>query len=361
MRTISPVNETNTLELQALSGQDMGLTPARGVSLHIPAGESLVLLGQAGSGRRSLLRLIAGFGEVAAGRILFNGHDIASLPAHRRPFTLLTEQDTLFPHMSVAKNVAYGLRSHAMEPGELAARISNALDLAGLPCREKAFPESLNDGERQLAALARALAVEPLVLLLDDAFNRVDPYESARLLARLRDLQHQAGFTMVAASSDGALAIATASRIAAMDAGKIVECNRPDELYSRPRTALAAHMTGPVNLVPGDLLRDLPAACRNGAVHSAAQGGAANALMVRPDAIELHLQAPEPTLASLQGYVSNVTFAPSGLTAYIRLDGTTEMLIAQIRGRRLDTDDLPEGRRVWCTWDQDAAHCVSYQ
>jgi len=301
MRTIPSVSETNTLELQALSGQNVDLTPAHGVSLHIPAGESLVLLGQAGSGRSSLLRLIAGFGEVTAGRILFNGHDVVSLPPHRRPFKLLTEQDTLFPHMTVAKNVAYGLRSRALEPGELEAQISKALDLAGLPGREKAYPETLTDGERQQAVLARALAVEPLILLLDDALNRVAPHDAARLLARLGDLQRQVGFTMVTAPSDGAMAIATSTRIAVMESGKVVECNRPAELYSRPRTALAAYMTGPVNLIPGDFLRGLPATNQNSAVQMAAQGGAANALMIQPDSVELHLQAPEKRADQLAG------------------------------------------------------------
>ncbi len=356
MRTIAAMGATNTLELQGLSGFADRLPPVADITLGVPAGRTVVLLGEAAAGGGCLLRLIAGFGTLTGGRILFNGHEVQTAPARRRPFALLTARDALFPHMTVGKNVAYGLNARGMGRSELESRIGSALDLAGLRGREDAWPGALNPGERQRAALARALAVEPLVLLMDDALGMVDAAQAGQILGRLGTLQGEARFTLMLATGDGATAMAFADRVGVMHDGRMIELDRPRAVYDSPRHAVTARLTGPANLVPGRALGALPPASLGPAARRAAEGGGRQALLLRPDAVGIHLR--RPGAPALEGRVSGLAYSVIGLAAHIRLEGMDETLIARVDTAQLDADDLREGRRVWCTWDDEAARPV---
>ena len=352
------VTSANSLELQHVAGVDEPAAPISGIDLVLPAGRSLALLGPPRAGKSSLLRLVAGFGRLGGGRILFNGHDLHRVPPQRRPFALLGAQDALFPHMTVTDNVAYGLKAQRLDRSETSRRVAAALDLVGSRGLERLLPEGLNRGERQKVALARALAIEPLVLLLDDPLGALDPLEQARLMATLASLQRTVGMSLLAATTDGAAAMAFADRIAVLQEGSIVQTGRPDELYELPEHALTARLTGPVNLLTGRSTgRGIEI---EGLGELAAQGsvavGATAALALRPDRIELHLVRPNAT--ALEGRVERLAFAAGGLTAHVALAQRRECLAARIDTRRLASNDLPEGQRVWCTWADDHARLV---
>ena len=356
MRTIAAMGATNTLELQGVAGVADGPPPVTNVTFAVPAGRTVALLGEAEAGGGRLLRLIAGFGALTAGRILFNGHAVHDVPARRRPFVLLTRRDSLFPHMTVRRNVAYGLGGRGLGRSEVEGRVATALDTVGLRGLEDVRPGELDPGERQLAALARALAVEPLVLLMDDALGAVDAARAGRVLGRLRALQREARFALLLATADGALAMGFADRIGAMRGGRLIELDRPRAIHDSPRHAVTARLTGPANLVPGHVLRGLPVAALGPAARDAAEGGEDRVLLIRPDAVDVHVERPEPP--ALEGRVARLTFSAAGPVAHIRLDGVDEALIARVDAARLDAEDLPEGRRVWCTWDDARARPV---
>jgi len=350
------VRTTNLLELQRLSGQDNGFPPVEEVSLSFAPGQSHFLMGTSDSGSGSLLRLIAGFGTAASGHVLYNGHDLSGIPPRRRPFTLLTARDALFPHMTVSRNVSYGLNTRDLERSELDHRIESVLHLAGIDGRGDAMPDDLTAGERQQVALARALAVEPLVLLMDEALSYVDPAAVGRIMTGLRSLRKDVGFTLITATADGALAMAFADRIVVMREGRIVEQGSPRMLYDSPRSALTARLTGPANLIPGHVLRDLPRHDVSKQTRDAAKAGDRRALLVRPDTLDLHLVQPDAP--AIVGHVASLAYSPAGMAAHIRIDGMPETLIARVDTPRLDPDDLPEGRRVWCTWADELARVV---
>lgn len=348
----------NNLELQRVTGQDSPAAPVAGIDLRIDSGQTLVLLGSARAGKSSLLRLIAGFGILESGHIVFNGHDLGELSAHKRPFTLLTQQDALFPHMTVAKNVAYGLKSRKLARPEQDHRVAMSLEIVGLQGLEKVYPHALNPAERQQAALARALAVQPLVLLLDEALSQLDPINAGRVLGDLRSLQQQVGMTMMMATTDPTLAMGMADKLAVLHEGQLIDLDRPDALYRAPGSALTARLTGPVNLVPGDILRTYPGQPSSKAFAEVAEAGAQWALALRPDHLEIHLTQPPGPTEHLEGHVERLAYSPAGLAAHIRIAGLHENLVIRVDSGRLDADDLSEGRRVWCTWDAEAAQAV---
>ncbi len=348
----------NILELQRVTGRDGSAAPVAGIDLKVESGKTLVLLGPARAGKSSLLRLIAGFGVLEQGHIVFNGHDMRAYAPHRRPFTLLTDQNALFPHMTIASNVAYGLKARKLAPAEQDARIGWTLDLVGLRGLETVYPRTLNTAERQQAALARALAVEPLVLLLDEALSQLDPLGAARILSNLRDLQRRVELSIVLATTDAELAMGMADSLAILNQGRLIDHDRPSILYASPRSALTARLTGPVNLVPGEILPESKDNDRESPAGQVARSGAGWALALRPDHLEIHLNQPSSPAPRLEGRVERISYAPSGMSVRIQIAGMGESLVARLDTARLDADDLPEGRRVWCTWADGAAHAV---
>ncbi|MBN33193.1 MAG: hypothetical protein CMM46_00180 [Rhodospirillaceae bacterium] len=361
MRTILRVNDINTLQINDVAGADSGVAPVDGVSLRLSAGQTLVLLGDSRSGKESLVRLVAGFGDLVSGTIAFNGHDITRMPPHKRPFTLLTARDALFPHLDIANNVAYGIKPRiAKKEGGSDPRVLRTLEMVELTAARDAFPEALSPAERQQVALARALAVEPLVLLLDNALNELDPLTEGRVMTRLRDLQRQAGFSILDVRRKGSGMMALADHMGVLAEGQLLELDRPQVLYSTPRSALTASLTGPINLIPGDRLADRPESDEGSITRKAAMGRASWALALRPDAIELHLTDANLQTPSLRGKIDGVAYSAFGLTAHIRLSGLETLLTARVDHKRLDVDDLPPGRRVWCTWDDSAANVVPW-
>ena len=212
-----------------------------GVSLDVRAGELLALLGPSGSGKTTLLGIVAGLVRPDAGRLVLGGEDITGLPAGRRRFGMVFQSYALFPHMSVAENVAFGLRvmPRRTRPArvEREARVARLLDMVGLAGLAARYPAQLSGGQQQRVAMARALAIEPRMLLLDEPFSALDAQVRASLRGELRALQRRVGVAAILVTHDQSEAMAIADRVAVMNAGRIEQVGPPEALRAAPRTA----------------------------------------------------------------------------------------------------------------------------
>ena len=219
------------------------------VDLSIAAGEFFALLGGSGSGKTTLLRMIAGFERPDGGRILIDGEDMAQAPPHRRPVNMMFQSYALFPHMSVAKNVEFGLRQEGLRGDELRRRTDEALDLAAMREFAARKPHQLSGGQKQRVALARAIVKRPKVLLLDEPLSALDRKLREATQIHLLDVQKRTGVTFVVVTHDQDEAMAMASRVAVMNAGRVEQVDTPRALYAHPANRFVAGFIGATNLL----------------------------------------------------------------------------------------------------------------
>ncbi|MFE1602360.1 ABC transporter ATP-binding protein [Methylobacterium sp. ID0610] len=279
-----------------------GATPAvEDVSLDLAAGEFFCLLGPSGCGKSTLLRMLAGFEEPSRGRILLDGQDLGGVPPHRRPVNMMFQSYALFPHMSVADNIAYGLRREGLPKAEIAGRVAAMLRLVQLDTFAGRRPDWLSGGQRQRVALARALAKRPRVLLLDEPLGALDRSLREATQGELRGIQRQLGTTFVVVTHDPAEAMVLADRIGVMDRGRLIQVGPAAQLYERPATRYVAGLLGDANLIEGRLGPGGAGARRRldtplGPLtatdhHGAGAEGAAAVLVLRPERVVLRTDA----------------------------------------------------------------------
>lgn len=223
--------------------------------LHIQAGEYLVLLGPSGSGKTTLLMMLAGFVQPTGGQILRDGVPITAVPAEKRGFGVVFQGYALFPHLSVADNVAFALRVRGMARADVQARVRQTLDLMRLGSFADRFPRQLSGGQQQRVALARALAFNPPLLLLDEPMSALDRKLKEDLQAELKELHQRVGTTFVHITHDQEEAMALADRIAVMQDGTIVQVGAPRELYRQPASRFVAGFLGKSNFIEGTVAR----------------------------------------------------------------------------------------------------------
>ena len=232
-----------------------GATALRGVSLDVRPGELLALLGPSGSGKTTLLRVIAGLEIPSAGRVLFGGEDATHIPVQRRQVGFVFQHYALFRHLSVAENIAYGLRARprATRPAEaeIRRRVADLLALVQLEGYERRFPAQLSGGQRQRVALARALAVEPRVLLLDEPFGALDARVRKDLRRWLREIHERTGQTTIFVTHDQDEALELADRVAILNEGRLEQVGTPDEVTDAPASRFVATFVGAAAILPG--------------------------------------------------------------------------------------------------------------
>ena len=224
-----------------------------GLDLDIAGGEFLALLGPSGCGKTTALRAIAGFDRPDAGRVLLAGRDITDVPANKRDMGMVFQAYSLFPNLTVAENVAFGLRVRGRDKGERAGRAGELLELVGLADRGARYPHQLSGGQQQRVALARALAVAPQVLLLDEPLSALDAQVRVQLREEIRRIQLELGITTVFVTHDQAEALSVADRVGVMRSGRLEQIASPDDLYERPATAFVAEFVGTMNRIPATL------------------------------------------------------------------------------------------------------------
>jgi iron(III) transport system ATP-binding protein len=221
------------------------------INLVIEPGEFFALLGPSGSGKSTLLRLIAGFNAAQSGQLLIDGHDVSNVPPWRRNVGMVFQNYALWPHMTVRQNVAFGLEERKLPKAQIDAKVRAALELVGLADYAARRPSQLSGGQQQRVALARTIAIEPQVLLLDEPLSNLDAKLRVQMRTELRSLQRKLGITTIFVTHDQEEAMTTADRIAVMDQGVIQQIGTPMALYDEPVNRFVANFVGSINLVRG--------------------------------------------------------------------------------------------------------------
>jgi len=228
------------------------------LSLDAAPGEFVALLGPSGCGKSTLLRMVAGLVEPDGGEIVLAGLDITRVAVHRRNLGLVFQSYALFPHMTVFENVAFGLRRRGVGPPELGPRVERMLELVRLGPLGARYPRELSGGQQQRVALARALVTEPRVLLLDEPLSNLDALLRDEMRVELKRLQERLGITMIFVTHDQAEALVLSDRVVVMEAGRVEQIGRPEEVYRRPATAFVARFLGRANFLAGTVAESGP-------------------------------------------------------------------------------------------------------
>jgi putative spermidine/putrescine transport system ATP-binding protein len=242
----------STLELVGIGKRFGATTAVEGVGLMLPEARLIAFLGPSGCGKTTLLRMIAGLEAPTAGRIRLDGEDITDLPAHRRRFGMVFQSLALFPHLDVARNIAYALRIRGVPESRWRARVGELLDLVRLPGVERRHVAQLSGGERQRVAIARALALEPRLFLLDEPLSALDAKLREAMQVELRLLQQRLAITTVMVTHDQREAMTMADLVVVMDRGRIQQTGPPLAIYRRPANSFVAGFIGQSNLIPGE-------------------------------------------------------------------------------------------------------------
>ena len=356
------------LEIRDVTKRFGGVAAVDGVSLDIAAGEFFALLGPSGCGKTTLMRMVAGFEAPDAGRVLIGGRDMAGVPPHERPVNMMVQSYALFPHMSVAENIAFGLRRMGMPRADIEARVAEMLRLVQLDGFGPRDPAKLSGGQRQRVALARALARRPALLLLDEPLAALDRKLREETQFELIHVQRELGTSFMLVTHDQNEAMAMAARVGVMRAGKLEQTGTPREVYDAPVSRFVAQFVGEINLLEatvlepaaaGDVARlrlaegpDIPALGRCAA---ATRAGEAVALAVRPEAIELARPGAEAT-PGLRGEIAEIVFRgdaslarvrlASGLVLRASLPAAAMARLALARGEAVEARVAPDAGRV---------------
>ena len=221
------------------------------ISLDVQPGEFVALLGPSGCGKTTALRAISGLETIDSGHVRIGGDDIESVPVHKRDMGMVFQSYSLFPHLTVAQNVAFGLEMRRVRGGEKATRVTEALELVGLGHLAERFAHQLSGGQQQRVALARALVTRPRVLLLDEPLSALDAKVRVQLRDEIRRIQQETGITTVFVTHDQEEALAVADRIAVMNSGRIEQIGTPEDLYLRPASPFVANFVGVSNRLEG--------------------------------------------------------------------------------------------------------------
>ena len=256
--TIPPEGQQPIIQIRNVSKRFGKVHAVDNVSIDIMPGEFFVLLGPSGCGKTTLLRMIAGFELPTEGSVLIDGQDMAKVPPNKRPVNMVFQSYAVFPHMSVADNVGYGLKIAGVGRSELRERVDEALELVKLGGFGSRMPNQLSGGQRQRVALARSLVMRPKVLLLDEPLSALDAKLRAQMQFELAELQHQIGITFVTVTHDQDEALSMAGRIAVMNKGDVSQLATPSELYEFPANRFVADFVGSVNIFEGKLTIDEP-------------------------------------------------------------------------------------------------------
>ena len=340
------------------------VTAIDGLSLDIYEREFFALLGPSGCGKTTLMRMLAGFETPSEGRVLLGGQDLAGVPPYRRPVNIMFQSYALFPHMSVADNIAFGLKQESLPRAEISARVAEMLKLVHLEGFERRRPDQLSGGQRQRVALARALARRPKVVLLDEPLAALDRKLREKTQFELMDIQATLGTTFMIVTHDQEEAMTVADRIAVMDHGRIVQMGTPTEIYEQPSSRYVAEFVGDVNLIEATVSgRDGGAVLLASAIGSPLRAmvtenivpGAAVALALRPEKLRITVRKPGEAAENVaRGEVTGIAYLGDLSIYQVRLESGQVMKAARPNVTRVAEQPIARGDKVFLSWTPEA-------
>ncbi len=330
------------------------------LTLDIYQKEFFALLGASGCGKSTLLRMLAGFEQPTEGEIILDGQPLGKTPPYRRPVNMMFQSYALFPHMSVEKNIAFGLKQEGMEKGKIAERVAQLLKLVKLEQFSQRKPHQLSGGQRQRVALARTLAKRPKVLLLDEPLGALDKKLREETQFELMDLQQELGLTFVVVTHDQEEAMTMADRIAVMTHGTIAQVATPAEIYEAPTNRFVAEFIGEVNVFSGKV-----ASCANGQVQITTDSGLTMresteeicapgtpvSLAVRPEKVSVSREKPaDAALNTAKGEIWDIGYLGDMTIFHVKLESGQEIRASLLNSSREVDDPFSYSDNVWITF-----------
>jgi spermidine/putrescine transport system ATP-binding protein len=326
------------------------------MNLSVQPGEFISLLGPSGCGKTTTLRMLAGFEEPTSGEMRISGQPIAGTPPHKRDVNTVFQAYALFPHMTVAENVAYGLRQRGVGKADMGQRVAEALDMVKMRPLAERKPKQLSGGQQQRVALARALVNRPSLLLLDEPLGALDRKLREEMQIELKLLQSQLGITFIFVTHDQEEALSMSDRIAVMLDGRIEQLGDPYTIYEHPSSAFVAGFIGQQNFFRGRALEGGASIKSDGATLTSSRPadsltvGSAALAAVRPEAITVSETDPGATVNVLRGELAGISHLGDVIQFVVSAGEGREILarLPRTRAPRLET-----GQSVWCSWNPD--------
>ncbi|HSV82227.1 MAG TPA: ABC transporter ATP-binding protein [Ramlibacter sp.] len=336
------------LELSGLTKRYAGFTAVDGVSLSVERGESVALLGPSGCGKTTTLRMLAGLIDPDEGSIRVSGSDITRMPVHKRNMGYVFQSYALFPHLNVARNVAFGLEERGNARASIDKAVREALAMVRLAGLEQRRPRELSGGQQQRVALARALVIRPSVLLLDESLSNLDAKLRDVLRHEIRDIQRTLGITTLFVTHDQVEALTMCDRVAVMEQGRIAQVGTPTEIYEKPATRFVAGFVGRGNLFPAQRGADGRFTIWGSPVPVPPTAGAGVDIFVRPERMKLVASSEPagPDTVKVAGHVVGTSFVGDRVEVVVR-GGSDERLTVEMQsGERPPA----EGSAVGVLW-----------
>jgi spermidine/putrescine transport system ATP-binding protein len=366
---LAPAGSEPSVRLERVSKHFGDLVAVQDLDLDIGRGEFFTMLGPSGCGKTTTLRMVAGFAEPTAGRVLIDGQDVVGLPSYKRPTNTVFQSYALFPHLSVGENVAFGLRRKKVPKQEIKQRVASELERVGLASEINRKPNQLSGGQQQRVALARALVNLPKVLLLDEPLGALDLKLRKGLQLELKRIQRDVGITFVYVTHDQEEALTMSDRIAVMSAGIVEQVDTPENVYERPRTTFVAGFIGVSNLMPGTVtsisgdrgrIRLESGPELETRVDGIGPGEPCYAV-VRPEKLLIgHASEPVPDgLPNVEGVVESSVYLGTSTQIVVRLQGEVAMTVLVPNASEAERARLPGGGApVWLSWAPEHMHLM---
>ncbi|MGZ9721443.1 ABC transporter ATP-binding protein [Rhizobium miluonense] len=334
------------------------------LSLDIYNREFFALLGASGCGKSTLLRMLAGFEQPTTGEIVLDGQDLAGTPPYRRPVNMMFQSYALFPHMTVEKNIAFGLRQDGMPKAEIEDRVAQMLKLVKLEQFAKRKPNQLSGGQRQRVALARSLAKRPKVLLLDEPLGALDKKLREETQFELMDLQQSLGLTFVVVTHDQEEAMTMADRIAVMSHGKVVQVATAAEIYEAPNCRFVADFIGDVNILDGNVTSaqsgiveisvDSALTLRTASSDAPAAGSRAS-LAIRPEKLRVTPRPPaNASVNATEGEIWDIAYLGDMTVFHVKLKSGQVLKASSLNAVRVVEEPFAYDQNVWVSFDENA-------
>ncbi len=332
------------------------------VSLQIESGEFFSLLGPSGCGKTTTLRIIGGFVYPTIGEVHINDELMAETPPYRRPVNTVFQNYALFPHKTVAQNIAFGLQMKKASKSEISDAVERSLDLIQLPGYEHRKPSELSGGERQRVALARALINEPTILLLDEPLSALDLKLRKQMQSELKALQRKVGITFVYVTHDQGEALALSDRIAVMNDGKILQVGTPAEIYDSPQSRFVADFIGTSNFLEGTRISKNEVALTIEPPSKIVCAPTQNipldtpvTVVIRPERIDLKTTPTADAVNLLQGTIQDESYLGTTLQYTVQTDYPTPLIAHQQNTGTKDTHRFQRGDTVYLQWAPENA------